>query len=285
MFDFRALNVMLAGKDVADVACPYCGPGRHALRNQTRRVLRLWFRPGFISFHCTRCGAHGFVLEEGRETVDREMWQRQRVDIAARKTEAAALQLDKARWLWKMRRSVCGTPAERYLREVRHVTCALQPTVGFLQARGNHPPALIAAFGAAIEHQAGVLSLAENDVRGVHLTRLRPDGSGKAENPSKIMIGQSTGWPIVLSPTNDLLGLAIGEGVEDVLSAYQCSGLGAWAAGCASRLPALADVVPAWINCVTIIVDPDDAGRKYAVGLAERLCRRGIHAELSEGPV
>ncbi|RWN58465.1 hypothetical protein [Mesorhizobium sp.] len=61
----------------------------------------------------------------------------------------------------------------------------------------------------------------------MHLTRLRPDGSGKAEEPAKIMIGRSKGAPIVLAPLNDLLGLIVTEGIEDALSAHQATGLGA----------------------------------------------------------
>jgi hypothetical protein len=42
-------------------------------------------------------------------------------------------------------------------------------------------------------------------VKGVHLTRLLPDGSGKAvfndpDEPAKIMIGFSIGSPILLAP-------------------------------------------------------------------------------------
>ena len=117
----------------------------------------------------------------------------------------------------------------------------------------------------------------------MHLTRLLPDGSGKAGEPSKIMIGRSSRVQIVLSPPNDSLGLVIAEGIEDALSAFQATGLGAWAAGSASRLPALADKVPPYMDCVTVVVDPDDAGRKFAAELAGRLLARGIYTELSEG--
>jgi len=72
-------------------------------------------------------------------------------------------------------------------------------------------------------------------VRGVHLTRLKPDGSDRERTANgKIMIGHSAGVPIILAPPNDLLGMAISEGIEDALSAHEATGLGAWAAGTAN---------------------------------------------------
>jgi hypothetical protein len=97
-----------------------------------------------------------------------------------------------------------------------------------------------------------------------------------AGDRAKIMIGRSAGSPIVLAPPNDLLGLAVTEGVEDALSAHEATGLGAWAAGSASRLPALAAAIPAYVECVTIYAHADEAGRRGAEELAQALDRRGI---------
>jgi hypothetical protein len=82
--------------------------------------------------------------------------------------------------------------------------------------------------------------------------------------------------PIVLAPPNDLLGLAITEGIEDALTAYQATGLGAWVAGSADRLPRLGEMISSWIECVTIYAHPDEAGRNNAYALAERLYRRDV---------
>ena len=157
--------------------------------------------------------------------------------------------------------------------------CPLPATLGFLPARGDHPPAMIAAFGLASEIEPGVLSIRVNAITGVHLTRLRSDGAGKIDDGSeaKIMVGHSKGSPIVLAPPNDLLGLAISEGIEDALSLHQATGLGAWAAGSASRLPALAEAVPPYIGCAAVVMDDDDAGRRHAPALVKCLNDRGIH--------
>ncbi|MDX8483159.1 toprim domain-containing protein [Mesorhizobium sp. VK24D] len=283
-FAYDDLRELADGRPVADVACPLCGPDRRDPHNRNRTVLRLWSEPGFITFHCARCGEHGVVHGGGRREIgeaERKAMLCAREAIAARDAETERERRRKAVWLWSLRQPVRDSPAERYLREARSISCSLPPTLGFLPARDDHPPALIAAFGIAREVEPGRLVIADRQVRGVHLTRLLPDGSGKAGEPAKIMIGRSQGTPIVLAPLNDLLGLIIAEGIEDALSARQATGLGAWAAGSASRLPALADQVPGHVDCVTVLADDDAAGHRHAPALVERLIQRGIHAEMS----
>ncbi len=94
------------------------------------------------------------------------------------------------------------------------------------------------------------------------------------------MIGMSAGWPIVLAPPNDLLGLTVTEGIENALSVHEATGLGAWAAGSASRLPALASAIPTYIETVKIIMDDDADGRRHAHELAARLSNRNIEVSL-----
>ena len=94
------------------------------------------------------------------------------------------------------------------------------------------------------------------------------------------MVGSPSGLPIVIAPPNDLLGLAVTEGVEDALSVHQATGLGAWAAGAAAFMPKLADAVPDWIDCVTVFADANQAGETNSAKLAAALNARGIHAEV-----
>jgi hypothetical protein len=84
----------------------------------------------------------------------------------------------------------------------------------------------------------------------------------------------------VLAPLNDLLGLAIVEGIEDGLSVYAGTGLGVWCAGCASRMPALADVIPNYTDCITIYAHGDDAGQDGARKLAAAIERRKIEVTI-----
>jgi hypothetical protein len=265
-----------------DIPCPSCGPLRRSRINQRRKVLRVWrLEPTFASYHCARCGEGGFV-RNGHATVhaDPVALARAKQEAAEREKSSAVDRLSKARWLWSRRSPATGTIVETYLRS-RGYSGPLPATIGFLPARGKHGPAMVAAFGLADEPRTGVLAIADA-VAGIHITRLAPDGTGKAGGDAdKIMIGSSLGFPIVLAPPNDLLGLAIGEGIEDVLSAHAATGLGAWAAGSASRLPALADAIPTSVEAVTILVDADAAGRRHAGQLAELLSVRGVEVRLN----
>lgn len=94
------------------------------------------------------------------------------------------------------------------------------------------------------------------------------------------MLEPSNGWPIVLAPMNDLLGLVVCEGVETGLSLYEATACGLWAAASAGRLPNLADKIPRYVDCVTVAAELDPAGRKGAADLAQQLTARGIYCEV-----
>ena len=190
-------------------------------------------------------------------------------------------QAAKARWLWRQRCPIAGSPAERYLRERRYAGPP-PATLAYLPARGEHLHAMIAAFALCDEPEPGIVG-EPRAVNAVHLTLLKPDGSGKADTkPNKLIVGRPLSRPIVLAPPNDLLGLAICEGIEDALSVYEATGLGAWAAGSAGFMPALADAVPPYIECVTIFAHNDQSGHHGATELAAMLVARGIEV-LIEG--
>ena len=275
----QIIEQLTGGKlGVFDTPCPLCGPQRRKLINQRKRVLRIWWTdPNFATFHCARCGEKGHIRDSSAVIPDTAAVERARKEAAERERSTAVDRLSKARWLWSKRLQLAGSIAEIYLREARAYAGPLPATLGFLPPRGNHGPALIAAFGLAEEPEPGRLTINDNAVRGVHITRLAPDGSAKAgTDADKIMLGMSNGSPIVLAPANDLLGIAITEGIEDALSAHDATGLGAWAAGPASRLLALADAVPSYIEAVTIFAHADVVGQKAAKALAAALCGLSI---------
>jgi hypothetical protein len=121
------------------------------------------------------------------------------------------------------------------------------------------------------------LYLRKRECSGPIPALLTPDGN-KAPNAAgkaKIMRGVCNGAPITISPPNDLLGMAVTEGIEDGLSVYQGTGLCVWSAGSAVFMPALAPLIPDFIDTVTIYAH-DDAGRGYAIDLARAIKARGI---------
>ncbi len=179
--------------------------------------------------------------------------------------------------LWRRRQPISGTLAEAYIRRTRGYTGAIPATLGFLPASGDYPAAMISAFGLPSEPEVGVLEIADQDITAVHLVRLRPDGT----KLDKRIIGRGfAGSPIAISACNDLLGMAICEGIEDAFSIYSATNLGVWAAGSAPFMPALADAVPSYIEHVTVIADADPSGQRNAHKLAARLVERGFETSI-----
>jgi hypothetical protein len=262
--------------------CPQCS---HKRRKAHQRLECLGVTIGVegVKFGCNHCGWTGgeyYARTTGPRVTtvaslrqNAEFEERQRAETEARRAKALAL--------WRTRQPLRRSLAETYLREARAYHGAFPPTLGFLPPRGKHPPAMIAAFGIPLEPEPGRIDLPYERIAGVHLTRLAHDGRDRDRGEkAKIMIGFSTGSPIVVSPPTDGAGLVITEGIEDALSAYEATGLYSWAAGCASRMPALATTVPNWAETVTILADDDRDGRRHAVTLAEAIKKRGIEVRL-----
>jgi hypothetical protein len=276
---FERLLQSINGKfGIHDISCPLCGPERRSPSNRVRPVLRVWYvSPNFISFVCARCGEEGFVRDWDAPKINEVTRARVSSELEHHREAGAAERLRKALALWRARQPLRGTIAEKYLREARGYNAALPQTLGFLPARDGYPPAMIAAFGIPDEPEPGAMILPDASIRGVHLTRLLPDGNDRDHGEkAKIMIGHSKGWPVVLSPPTDGLALIIAEGIESSLSGFEATGLCTWAAGSASRLPALATAIPNWVESATILADDDVDGRRHAVSLAQAANERGL---------
>jgi hypothetical protein len=279
---FEDLQRLISGRcGTFDVACPMCGPSRRAAPNKVRKVLRVWIEEDFATYNCQRCLAKGWARRDGAARIDPAERDQRRAVVREQEDRQKLRRQLLASHLWSRSLPIAGTIAATYLRS-RKITCPLPATLRFLPARGGHPPAMIGAFGIPAEPEPGVLAIATSDVMGVHLTKLEPGGSGKAKmEPNKITIGKFVGSPIVVAPMNDALVLAITEGIEDALSIHQALGLGAWAAGSAGRLPALAEAIASTpAEHVTIVADNDPAGIGGATRLRDRLGNLGIAAEI-----
>ena len=243
---------------------------------------------GTVFLYCHRGCSHEAVLNALR---DRGLWPERRFRSPrpeqttlrvsrshnTNDTTYEARQLEKARGLWQRSVPGTGTLVEHYLTR-RGIPGPVPSSLRLLApGKAHQHSAMIAAFGLAHECRPGDLVMAPSQVMGVHLTLLSPDGGAKARTTTdKMMIGPSSGWPIVIAPINDLGGLAVTEGIEDALSLHRATGLGAWAAGAAGRMPKLAGVMPLDADCVTIVVDDDAAGRRGSEGLARSLVARGL---------
>jgi hypothetical protein len=254
--------------------CPECS---HNRKKKLQKCLGVTIGDKGVQFGCNHCGWTGGKLY--RE--DGEAARNRRRPSPAKVLQPPSVGIDdslkRVKWLWSQRQPIIGSIAEKYLRECRGYKGRLPGTLGFLPVRGEYPPAMIAAFGAAVETLPGEIIIYDAAVRGVHITKIKPDGSGKSgSDADKLTIGVANKSPIWLAPPNDGLGLAIAEGIEDALSVHEATGLGAWAAGTAGRLPDMAECVPPYIKSVTVMVDADPTGEKNAEELGRRLDERGI---------
>jgi hypothetical protein len=268
---------------VIDVACPLCGPERRHAINRRRKVLRIWrLDPSFGTYHCARCGGRGWE-RDGSAHVDPVKLAKVKVEAAERTARYEQQQRDKARALWRRSVPATGSIVEKYLRS-RGITVPIPATIRFLPpSKPEHHPAMVTAYGLADEPEPGVLAIVAEQITAVHLTLLKLDGSDKADIESpKIAIASPAGMPLVLAPMNDLMGLCVCEGVEDALSVHQATGLGVWASGGAPFLPKLVTAIEdlamtreydASPDCIMIVVDDDDSGRRNAHALATGLIK------------
>jgi hypothetical protein len=270
--------------------CPQCSHKRKK-SNQKMKCLGITVDEKGCKLGCNHCGWTDGAFYRAAErsapaaAIDLAALERAKVKAAERQRIAIGDSQTKVKWLWAQRQPIEAT-VRTYLQDVRRYTGPLPATLGFLPATDIYPPAMIAAFGMARETEPGRLVIDDAAVTGIHLTKLKRDGSGKAGiegEPDKVTIGLGNSSPIWLAPINDGLGLVIADGIEDALSAHDATGLAAWAAGTANRLPAMAAVVPDYVECVTIMVDADadNAGEKYSIELAQFLVARNIEVRLA----
>src|SRR3954447_21198470 len=174
---FDQIEQLARRMGIADVSCPLCA-SNHSPSGARRKVLRIWrTNPHFAGFACARCGEKGWarsvITKAARPSADRLAEIRQ--DAAAREAAEQAERERLALFLWSNRLSLENTAAEVYLRQARGYRGPIPATLGYLPGRGEHPHAMIAAFGIATEPEPDVLAISDNAVRGVHLTRLNAD--------------------------------------------------------------------------------------------------------------
>lgn len=261
--------------------CPLHGGCSLVLRDGDEALLvKCW---GGCATEDVLAELRGLGLIETRGQVSRP-----RPPAPSRPADDDAAQLKLARYLLALGQPVeQSTAAIRYIREARAYSGSIPPTIRYLPACSDYKHAIVCAYGIPAEIEPGVLRLADEAVAGVHLIKLNADGGDRHRpgaddgDPAKITIGRCLGTPMICAPFAECSNaLAICEGVEDALSVHAAMGIGAWAAGGATRMPALAESVPAHVDCVSICVDDNKAGRENSARLAELLQGRDIEVRL-----
>jgi hypothetical protein len=160
-----------------------------------------------------------------------------------------------------------GTLLEQYIRGGRGIAVELPPTLRY------HPALWHAETRTRGPAMVALVQAANGDpVSAIHRTWLAADGLGKAAvDPPRKSFGPLTGHAVHLGrPSSRLI---LGEGVETTLSALQLWGpsFDAWATLSTSGMVAV--MIPDTVTEIVIAADNEDAGRKAAAALRDRLRR------------
>jgi phage/plasmid primase-like uncharacterized protein len=106
---------------------------------------------------------------------------------------------------------------------------------------------------------------------GIHRTFLAALGVKANLDPVKAALGPVAGAAIALAPVAEMI--ALGEGIETMLSVQQATGIPSFVATSASNLPNVE--LPGLVDLVIICADADDAGETAAIRAAQRFTREG----------
>ncbi|WP_179119545.1 toprim domain-containing protein [Ensifer adhaerens] len=289
MSDYQTLALLLGRRDMADVACPSCGPFRHSPANRMRRVLRLWrLSPETISHCCARCGWEGFAGsgQPERELSAHEKRERYRRFEQARRDQqrAEARRQQFAAQLWRESLDSRHTWVENYLNMrgielpaedyLRRRTLRFHPFVPFGRDDPRRPgPTLLCAFEPILNRGE---PLADPPVTAIHRIR----GRGHA---NKKMLGPVKGQAVMISPferVGDTLNIC--EGVETGLKLYQRGVRPLWAMGSAGGIAALPILEK--VRRLAIWADNDETGIGAARRCAERWAAAGSRAVILYPP-
>jgi len=144
---------------------------------------------------------------------------------------------------------------------------------------GQMPTVLRFHPAGPLSYEAGARTLpavvaivhdAEGTARGLHVTAIKADGSGKAMGPkSRRMFGEIHQNAVQLAPVGPEATLAIAEGIETAMAYWAITGIPTWAALSAAGLCGFEP--PQGLKTLIIAADGDTAGMDAARALGERL--------------
>lgn len=179
------------------------------------------------------------------------------------------LNAERAGRIWRASHSISGTLAAAYL-ELRGIALdGLPATLRFHPALSH--PANGVAYPAMV---AAVTVWPSREVRAVHRTYLKADGTGKIEHlNAKAMLGPCRGGAVRLSAPGPKL--AIGEGLETCLSVLAATRLPTLAALSTSGLRGIVLPDPPLAGEVLICADADAPGMKAAHEAAKAFAKQG----------
>lgn len=204
--------------------------------------------------------SEGERLSPREAAKEREDWRREEAAVRARK-------LAFCQSVWSATVPTSGSPVDVYL-ACRAITAPVPDVIRY------HPMApLNYERTATAPAMVALVTGADGAMSGLHITAIRPDGSGKAlGDKSRRMLGEMRGGAVRLAPISASGELAACEGIETGLAYAQITGEGVWAA--LSTFGLRSFDVPPGLKRLTIAADNDKAGLEAAQSLMERAKRR-----------
>lgn len=231
-------------------------------------------RPDKGFYHCFGCGAHGdaigFLMRHRRMSFSEAMQfltGRSAVDFrrppvspvedaerSAAEEKKRLAKIEKARKIWHESQIALGTLVEKYLQS-RGITLPPPVTLRF------HPSLYHAPSNREYPAMIAAVQNAQNEVKGIHRTFIKPDGSGKAPVESaKMMLGDCYGGHVRFARAGDVL--AVAEGIETALSVIQVRpDLPVWASMTLGNLGA---PIPETVKRLIILADADNKDQAAA---------------------
>jgi hypothetical protein len=270
--DRRGIQLKLIGAEMCG-PCPVCG-GCDRFAIHLRK--QVW--------NCRGCRRGGDVIELVRHIDGTSFDEAVRMLAGERRVIAIARPVigqsgmmgsgatsdhetrQRAAALWRESIPIDGTLAERYLRQTRGLEIPNDMSE-VLRFHSQYP------FGPGVRHPCLVAlfrNIVSNKPCAIHRIALRRD----ATKIDRKMLGPSTSAAIKLTGDADVTyGLSVGEGIESTLAGMAMGFRPAWALGSAGSIrnfPVLAG-----IDCLTIVTDHDDEGKRAADACRERWTNAG----------
>lgn len=293
MMDARDITRALGGQWYGTYGlCP--GPG-HSQADRSMKVMDSWdgdiiccsfAGDGWRAFK-DQLRNHGWLppLQKGDRPESRKTHQGRAVLLRARgkprliRTNDTNPNVCAARMLWSTSKKPENTAVETYLRG-RGITIPIPATIRYLRNAKHSGTRLLSP--AMI---AGVTVWPGKKVEAVHRTFLAADGTRKSQvTPNKMALGPAKGGAVRLAQVTEKL--AVGEGIETMLSVSQATGLPSWAAlGTAGLVNLKLPDLPL-AAAITICADNDEneAGQKAAREAARRWHAEGRRVRIAVPP-
>lgn len=262
----RLANVQAVGHDRWTATCPAHGSGKN-------KALSVALKGDRLLLHCFAGCAPDAVLEALGLTwrdlyaKDSKPWEAPGYYRPATLERPTAPLEAHSRWQgwWDK-----ATPHHPLLRAyLRARGLSIEPPVTLRLALWGEQPVML----ARVEGPQGLL--------GMHLTVLKPDGSGRVSK--RLAKGSHPlGGSIRLFPFEASKPLALCEGIETALAVREATGWPCWA--CVSAIGLAAVQLPPEALEVVICADHDKAGLEAAHKLARRLLSEGRRVRLATPP-